>query len=60
MKKCIWCCYICGSLVGNKFHICSSRCATDRVFIVCVDQGCVDQIDKNKYAIQKVEILGTK
>jgi len=52
MKK--WYCYICGELLKNSYHLISLSETTDRVFLICDKNKCMEQIEHG-YLFAKVK-----
>jgi hypothetical protein len=51
-----WYCYICGKLVKSSYHLVSLSETTDRVFLICDKDSCIEQIEHG-YLITKVKEL---
>ena len=53
MKK-EWYCYICGKKLLKSYFLCSMANSTDRVFLICKNKYCIEQIDEKETIIIEV------
>ena len=55
MSKTKWYCYVCGRKLKKIYYLISTVSSTDRVFLVCDDRICMEQVDTKDSFITKVK-----
>jgi len=54
MKK-DWYCYICGNKVLKSYYLCSMKNSTDRVFLICKNKNCIEQVNLKEVLVTKIK-----
>lgn len=53
MKK-NWYCYVCGNKLLKSYYLCSMNNSTDRLFLVCNKEICIEQADTKDTIIVEI------